>query len=74
MKVRPWPNVTGEDRWSIELMDELFATTTKSPAQLRSRAEELRAEARTTELEGYRRAALALADRYELAAASRARD
>jgi len=36
-----------------------------------SRADELRAQAAQTDIEGYRDAALALADRYEQAAAAR---
>jgi hypothetical protein len=38
---------------------------------LRTRAEELRAQAARTDIDGYRDAALALTDRYDLAAARR---
>lgn len=70
--VRPWPDVSEEDRWLIELMDERFQKTGKSPEQLQARAKELRAEAAQTDIEGVRAAALALADRCEQAAAVRA--
>ncbi len=68
MKVRPWPDASP---WAVELMEERFANTALSAADLRARADELREEARTTDLEPYREVALALADRYELAAATR---
>lgn len=68
--VRPWPEVhSDEDRWSIELMEELLETTEQTPQQLRARAAELRAEAEQTTFG--RDGLLALADRYELAAMKR---
>jgi hypothetical protein len=69
--MRPWPEVPEEDRWVIALMEELLEETGESPAQLRNRASELRDEAGCTDIHGYREAALALADRYEHAAAAR---
>ncbi|MBA3866151.1 MAG: hypothetical protein H0X42_07380 [Solirubrobacterales bacterium] len=45
--------------------------TVQPPRELSARAEELRAQAAQTDIEGYRDAALALADRYEQAAAAR---
>jgi hypothetical protein len=43
--------------------------TDQAPEELRARANELRAEAEATDIKGIRDAALALADRYEEAAA-----
>lgn len=71
MSVRPWPEIPGKHRWSIELMEELLEQTEQAPGELSARAEELRAQAAQTDIEGYRDAALALADRYEQAAAAR---
>lgn len=68
--VRPWPNVP-EHRWVIDLMEERFERTSQTPDELMARAEELRGEAAQTEFQGIRDAALALADRYEAAAAAR---
>lgn len=53
-------------------MQERLVKTHKTAAQLQARADELRAEAARTDMHGYRDAALALADRYEAAAGSRA--
>lgn len=71
MAVRPWPDISNDHRWAIELMEELLEQTTQPPEALAARAEELRARAARTDIDGYRDAALALADRYELAAAAR---
>jgi hypothetical protein len=68
----PWPPLHEEDRWLIDLMEERLVKTHKTAEQLRARAQELRAEAAETDIHGYREAALALADRYEQAAAARA--
>jgi uncharacterized protein YoaH (UPF0181 family) len=69
MAARPWPDIPDDQHWAIELMEDLLAQTAQSPSALVGRAEELRAE--HTDIDGYRDAALALADRYELAAAAR---
>jgi hypothetical protein len=69
--VRPWPKIPDEDRWLIELMEERFEKTDLPPEQLRARANELRAQAERGQAGGDRDAALALADRYEQAAAAR---
>jgi hypothetical protein len=69
--VRPWPKVPDEDQWLIELMEERFEKTIVSPEQLRARANELYAQAEQAEVGGQRDALLALADRYEDAAAAR---
>lgn len=49
-------------------MEERLKRTTLAPADLSARADQLRAEAERADIDGYRDAALALADRYELAA------
>jgi hypothetical protein len=66
-----WPDVPDEQRWSLELMEERLERTAQPPRALSARAEELRAQAAQTDVAGYRNAALALADRYEQAAAGR---
>jgi hypothetical protein len=71
MAVRPWPDILDEQRWSIELMEELLEQTEQPPRELSARAKELRAQAAQTDIEGYCDAALALADRYGQAAAFR---
>jgi hypothetical protein len=71
MAVQPWPDIPDEQRWSLKLMEERLAQTAQPPRELAARAEELRAQAGQTDIEGYRVAALALADRYEEAAAAR---
>jgi hypothetical protein len=71
MPVHPWPDIPGEQRWSLELMEERLERTAQPPRELSARAEELRAQAAQTDIAGYRDAALALADRYEQAAAAR---
>ena len=54
-------------------MEERLADGFHTADKLRARAKELREEARTAEFEdGYLHAVLALADRYEAAAAARA--
>ena len=65
---RPWPSVPDEHRWVVELMEERLDRTERSPEELKARAHELRAEAKQTDVDGFREAALALADRYELTA------
>lgn len=52
-------------------MEELLEQTEQTPEQLSARARELRLEAGRSEIDGYRDAALALASRYEAAAAAR---
>lgn len=69
--VRPWPNVAEEDQWVIELLDERFEKTPLSPEQMRARAKELRTQAERGPAGGDKDARLALADRYEEAAAKR---
>lgn len=68
--VRPWPELVNEDQWAIELMEDLLDSTEQDPDELRARAAELRKAARKSD-PGQRAAALALADRYDQAAASR---
>jgi hypothetical protein len=67
--IRPWPKVAGQDQWVIELMEERFEKTPLSPEQMRARAKELRAQAERGRAGGDKDARLALADRYDEAAA-----
>lgn len=71
MAIHPWPDVPDKHRWALELMEERLEQTTQPARELLARADELRAQAAQTDIEGYREAALALADRYEQAAAAR---
>jgi hypothetical protein len=71
MAVHSWPDIPAKHRWVLEQMEERLEQTTQPARELSARADELRAQAAQTEVEGYRDAALALADRYEQAAASR---
>jgi hypothetical protein len=71
MSAHPWPDLPDEQRWALELMEERLEQTSQAPRELSARAEELRAQAADTDIEGFRDAALALADRYEQAAAAR---
>lgn len=70
--VHPWPELREKDRWLIDLMEELLEDPAHPPEELRERARELRADVDEQGAFG-RDAALALADRYELAAAARTR-
>jgi hypothetical protein len=49
----------------------LLERTTQSPDELFARAEELRAHAESTDIEGYRTGYLKVADRYEQTARAR---
>ncbi len=71
MTVRSWPDVPEKHRWALELMEERLEQTKLSPEALRTRADELRAEAASTEITGFRDAVLTLADHYTEAAAAR---
>lgn len=71
MSARQWPEVPEEHRWTIELMEERLERTTQTPEELLARAKQLRADAAETDIRGLREAALALAERYEEAAADR---
>lgn len=53
------------------MMEERLERTSQPPQELSARAGELRAQAAKTDIKGFRDAALALADRYEEAAAAR---
>ena len=52
-------------RWVIDALDEQLDETDLTRAELTARAQELRAEARDSVVDGYRDAAVSLADRYE---------
>jgi uncharacterized protein YigA (DUF484 family) len=71
MPAHPWPNLPEKQRWTLELMEERLERTSQAPKELSARAEELRTHAAETDIEGFHDAALALADRYEQAAAAR---
>jgi len=66
-----WAGVAPEARYFTEIIDELLATTTETSEELLARAQELRAQAAATDIEGYRDGALKLAVRYEQTAAAR---
>lgn len=68
---RSWPAIPDEHRWVLELMEEQLGTTEQAPEELSARANELRRQAQETDIKGFREAALALAERYEEAAAAR---
>ena len=67
----PWPSLHDEDRWLLAAMDDQLRDSTHSPEQLQARARELRAQAEQSDIKGVRDASLALAGRYEDAAAAR---
>ena len=69
--VRPWPKISDEDQWLIEVLEEHFENTDMPAEELRARGDELRAQAEQSQAGGDRDAALALADRYEQAAVAR---
>jgi hypothetical protein len=71
LALHPWPDVPEEHRWTIELMEERLEKNDQTPEELTARAEELRRDAESTEIDGRRDAWLAVADRYEELAASR---
>jgi cell division septum initiation protein DivIVA len=52
----------------LDLMEERLEKTIQPARELSARADELRAQAAQADIEGYRDAGLALADRYEQAA------
>lgn len=68
---RQWPDVPAEQQWARELMEERLERTGQTPEELSGRAEELRVLAADAEIEGFRTAALALAERYDEAAQAR---
>lgn len=70
--IRPWPDLREEDRWLIEAMEQRLADSSMSPDEMRECARELRDQAAQSEIDGAREAALALAERYEQEAVSRA--
>jgi hypothetical protein len=71
MAAHPWPDIPDKHHWVLEQMEERLEQTAQPARELSARADELRAQAAQTDIEGYRDAALALADRYEQAAAAR---
>jgi hypothetical protein len=71
MSVRPWPNLREEDHWLIAAMEARLTNSHQSAAELKARARELREQAKQSDIRGFQEAALALAERYEEAAAAR---
>lgn len=71
MTVRPWPAVDHEDHWLTAALEQQIVNDDRSPEELRKRADELREDAGKTDAKGTRDASLALAERYEAAAAAR---
>lgn len=71
MDVPPWPVLRDEDCWLTVAMDSLLRESTQSAGEFRARARELRDQAEQSDLKEMRDASLALADRYEQAAAAR---
>jgi hypothetical protein len=71
MTAHRWPDIPDKHRWVLEEMEERLEHTAQPARELSARADELRAQAAQTDINGYRDAALALADRYEHAAAAR---
>ena len=67
----PWPDLHEEDRWLTAAKDEQLSNSTQSAAELRARAQELRAQAEHSDIQGVREASIALAERYEEAASAR---
>ena len=70
--VPPGLNLRDEDQWLVQGLDNTLEHPSFTPDNMRARAEELRAEAGRAEGSAARDTYLALAARYEHAAASRA--
>lgn len=71
MAMRPWPALNDEHRWLVDAMEAQLADTDRSPEDLRRRAGELRQQAAGSDVKGIQDASLAMAERYEAAAAAR---
>jgi hypothetical protein len=71
VETHAWPDVPDHLKWTIELMEEQLERSGRSPRELSGRAKELREQAAQTSIKGYQDAAVALADHYEAAAATR---
>jgi hypothetical protein len=71
MSARPWPALRDEDQWLADAMERRLRDSTQSPEEMRARARELRVEAEQGDVRGVCDAKLALAERYEQAAATR---
>lgn len=66
-----WDDIAAEAPAVTEMIEEMMATTDQTPAELRARARELRAQADATDINGCRSAYVMLAARYEETAAAR---
>lgn len=71
MALHPWPELREEDHWAIKAMEEVFATSERDPADMLAEAKELRERAARVGPHGGANACLAMADRWEAAAAAR---
>lgn len=71
MSQRPWPPLAPEHRWTLELMEERVGADQPDSRRASARAKELRVQAAGADLPGFGSAALALAERYDEAAAAR---
>lgn len=66
-----WSQLLDHHREVVELFEETLARTTQTSEELRERARQMRTYAAQTEVLGHCEAAMALAHRYEHAAAAR---
>jgi hypothetical protein len=71
MAAEPWPDIPEEHRWATDLVEKQLQRSKRTPEELRARARELRTQATETQVRGVQRASLALAERYDEAAAAR---
>jgi hypothetical protein len=71
MAALSWPTLRKEDQWLTAAMEKEIRESKRSPEELRAKARRLRAQAEQTDIKGICDASLALAARYEQAAADR---
>jgi len=71
MTIPPWPKLPAEDQWLIGAMEKEIRESKRTPEELRAKAQRLRGQAEQTDIKGMRDVWLALAARYEFAAAER---
>lgn len=71
MAMRPWPALDEEHQWLVDGFEERLLEDDRSPEELRERASELRQQAAASDVKGMQDASLAMAERYEQAAAAR---
>ena len=71
VSLRPWPDFEPPERGVVDEFERALDRTRDSPDEIRGHADQLRAQALAEEIGAVREAKLAMADRYELAAATR---